>query len=336
MADNYSAKRKAKDKAFYIRSAKQQKNSQKELSPGMKGFMCTSNREKDSVREAYNILNEFGDIVYGCEAPKMKKVEEELEIEDELAAEIAELKKQARSTERRFQSVATGVKGCVFIKTTVDDPVKVVNAIMEHIETKHEKKTRFLLRLIPIQATCKPTTEEILQTAGALVEEHMAGYKSFSILFKVRNNNVDREAIIHPLADTVAKKYPDIKVDLNHAEVSIVIEVLRKTCCIGVVPNYNGRSKYNLVEFALKLNLADNVDSTEKQDSSEKADSFEKADSTENVESVEASSTDKVDSSEKADSFEKVDSTENVESVEASSTDKVDSSEKADSSQNNE
>lgn len=124
MSDRNSAKRKAKDKAFYIRSAKQQKNSLKELSPGMKGFMCTSNREKDSVREAYNILNEFGDIIYGSEAPKMKKVED-LEIEDELAAEIAELKKQAQPSERRFQSVATGVKGCVFIKTTVS-PLSII------------------------------------------------------------------------------------------------------------------------------------------------------------------------------------------------------------------
>jgi len=121
MSDKNSAKRKAKDKAFYIRSAKQQKSSQKELSPGMKGFMCTSNREKDSVREAYNILNEFGDIIYGSESSKVKKVDKNLEIEDELAAEIAELKKQTQPSERRFQSVTTGVKGCVFIKTTVSN-----------------------------------------------------------------------------------------------------------------------------------------------------------------------------------------------------------------------
>jgi len=50
---------------------------------------------------------------------------------------------------------------------------------------------------------------------------------------------------------------------------SIVIEVLRKTCCIGIVPNYHGRSKYNLVELAMKLNLADNTNSTGKKDSSE-------------------------------------------------------------------
>lgn len=49
-------KRKAKDKAFYIKSAKQAKRSAGELGAGMKGFLCTSNREKESVREAYNVF----------------------------------------------------------------------------------------------------------------------------------------------------------------------------------------------------------------------------------------------------------------------------------------
>lgn len=283
-----SLKRKAKDKAFYIRSAKQLKNAQKELGPGMKGFLCTSNRERDSVREAYNILNEFGDILYGSEALKKKNDnQDDLEIEDELSLEVAELKKPTTPTERRFQSVATGVKGCIFIRSTVEDPVKVVNAIMENIEMKHERKTRFLQRMIPIQVTCKPTPEEILKTAETLIEEHMEKCKSFSILFKVRNFKVDREEVIHPLANIVSKKYPDIKVDLDHAEVSIVIEVLRKTCCIGIVPNYHTRSKYNLIELALKLNLAENPDSVQKTESSQKVESVESIDLPSNKETVE-------------------------------------------------
>lgn len=54
MADSGN-KRKARDKAFYIKSAKQARRSAGELGPGIKGFLCTSNREKDSVREAYNV-----------------------------------------------------------------------------------------------------------------------------------------------------------------------------------------------------------------------------------------------------------------------------------------
>jgi tRNA acetyltransferase TAN1 len=50
----------------------------------------------------------------------------------------------------------------------------------------------------------------------------------------------------------VSKKFPEIKVDLDNPEISMVVEVLRATCCLGVVTNYSGRAKYNLVEIAQK------------------------------------------------------------------------------------
>lgn len=40
------------------------------LQPGYSGFLCTCNskqREKDCIREAYNILNEFADKLFGSE-----------------------------------------------------------------------------------------------------------------------------------------------------------------------------------------------------------------------------------------------------------------------------
>lgn len=38
------------------------------LAPGMKGFLCTCNfREKDCVKESYNILNEYADEIFGSD-----------------------------------------------------------------------------------------------------------------------------------------------------------------------------------------------------------------------------------------------------------------------------
>ena len=59
--------------------------------------------------------------------------------------------------------------------------------------------------------------------------------------------------LIEPIADMVKKRYPDIEVKLDEPEVSIVVEVLRKNCCIGIVRKYNQRAKYNLIEFAQRL-----------------------------------------------------------------------------------
>lgn len=43
------------------------------LECGMKGFLCTCNfREKDCVREAYNLLNEYADKLYGVETKQVR------------------------------------------------------------------------------------------------------------------------------------------------------------------------------------------------------------------------------------------------------------------------
>nr|CAG4643583.1 EOG090X0GPG [Ilyocryptus agilis] len=231
-----------------------------ELSSGMKGFFCTSNREKDSVREAYNLLNEHADILYGTEnlakgTDNDKEEGKSLEIEDELSKEVSELKKEREKpiNERRFQNVQTGVKGCIFIQTTVDSPSLVVDAILDDIEKKKQPTTKFLQRMLPIQITCKSVLEDIVKAAEKmLTTQKLDGYKNFSILAKIRNHNLKQEQLIEPIAELVQKAYPDIAVNLTDPEVSIVVEVVRKITCLGIVKKYNGRSKYNLLEFALK------------------------------------------------------------------------------------
>lgn len=67
-------------------------------------------------------MNEHADILYGSEIKEEGTEDKKsLEIEDELSQEMENLKKKAEKSvsERRFQSVATGVKGCLFIRSTV-------------------------------------------------------------------------------------------------------------------------------------------------------------------------------------------------------------------------
>ena len=47
---------------------KRQHSSWRQLDVGMKGFLITcNNREREAVREAYNLLNEYADQLYGQE-----------------------------------------------------------------------------------------------------------------------------------------------------------------------------------------------------------------------------------------------------------------------------
>lgn len=55
-------------KSYYVQLAKKQKSHHNFLRPGLTGFLCTCNdRERECVLEAYNILNEYADQMYGKE-----------------------------------------------------------------------------------------------------------------------------------------------------------------------------------------------------------------------------------------------------------------------------
>ena len=63
---------KKRKKQFYIQAAKRGKWSRR-LDAGMKGFLITCNsRERDAVREAYNLFNEYADKLYGPEKVRIE------------------------------------------------------------------------------------------------------------------------------------------------------------------------------------------------------------------------------------------------------------------------
>nr|CAG4641303.1 EOG090X0GPG [Eulimnadia texana] len=234
------------------------KKSLFDLGIDQKGFICTSNnRERECVREAYNVLNEYADILYPKEAKneeiKSEDPSKEGDIEDELKNEVATLKDEsAGKALKQFQVVESKVKGCVFIRTTVESPFALTEAIVKDLEETHKQKTTHLMRMLPIEATCKPYPEDILKTVEPLIEKFLPEAQTFSVLFKVRNNSTSRDEVIPRVAKLVTEKLPKIKADLDDPEFSIIIEVLCKVCCIGIVKNYFKRAKYNLVQLAQK------------------------------------------------------------------------------------
>lgn len=64
---------KRKKNYFHNHGNNKKKHKQFNLEPGMKGFLCTCNfSEKECVRDAYKILNEFADEIYGLDSIKVQ------------------------------------------------------------------------------------------------------------------------------------------------------------------------------------------------------------------------------------------------------------------------
>lgn len=235
------------------------------LEPGIKGFLATCNfREKDCVRECYNLLNEYndenGESAEKSDAivapPKEIKAEaatnsdEDEDISTQLENEIKTMKTKRDKTQ--FQQVETKTPNCIFIKTTIESPLKLGEKIIRDIFDTKQRKTRILLRFIPIDAVCRADLTDITNAAGKLFDKYFLNVppKTFAIVVNKRyNNSIDRMKVIKELADIVVFKNIQHKVDLKNAELTVVVEVIRGLCCLAVLPDYIKLKKFNLAEL---------------------------------------------------------------------------------------
>ncbi|XP_039284243.1 THUMP domain-containing protein 1 isoform X2 [Nilaparvata lugens] len=121
-------------------------------------------------------------------------IENDAEIEDELEREVKSLKKSTKSGERRFQVVESGANCCVFIKAKIPDPVKLAATIMEDVASTKTQKTRYLIRLLPVEVTCKAYMDSIKKAADSLFDKYFkCEPTTFAIVYKIH-----RGAYIHP------------------------------------------------------------------------------------------------------------------------------------------
>jgi len=244
------------------------------LQPGQRGFFATCNiNEKACVRECYNLLNHYADILYGPEQPENepeKKQPEEgaagdagedagkpakgstSDDDDDLEAAAAKCREKLSQRKVRFQNVDTNTTNCVFIRTQLEDPVALGKHIINDIATTGKSMSRFVLRLVPIEAVCRANMPDIISAAGVLFDKHfLKEPTSYGIIFNHRyNQQIKRDDIIMQLADLVNSKNVGNTVDLKEAKKSIIVEVLRGWCLLSVIDNYLGCKKFNLAELA--------------------------------------------------------------------------------------
>ncbi|XP_023169822.2 THUMP domain-containing protein 1 homolog [Drosophila hydei] len=236
-----------------------QQSKKQVLQPGQRGFLVTCNmNEKACVRECYNLLNHYADQLYGPEGqPDESKQAANVEAgeesdSDDLDAAVAKCREMIAQRKQRFQNVDTGTTNCLFIRTQLEDPVALGKHIVDDIKTTGKAMSRFVLRLVPIEAVCRSNMPDIINAAGALFDKHfLKEPTTYGIIFNHRyNQQIKRDTIIKELAELVNSKNIGNKVDLQNAKKSIIVEVLRGWCLLSVVDNYLELKKYNLAELA--------------------------------------------------------------------------------------
>ncbi|KAK0095286.1 hypothetical protein PV326_008783 [Microctonus aethiopoides] len=252
----------------------QKKSKQFSMECGMTGFLCTCNfREKDCIREAYRILEEYDDEIKQSENTEKNKIENLQESEktndnddkddddddgneditDALNKEIKELNAQANKSPKtkRFQYIDTGAKNIIFISSTVPNTLELGLKIIKDLDETKKQRSRFILRLIPVQVICRANMNEIKLKASALCEKYFSQEpKTFSIVFNRHcNNTIQRNDIIETLAAVISEKNPGNKAHLKNPDIALVVEIIKGFCLLSIAPEYYKYKKYNLLEL---------------------------------------------------------------------------------------
>ncbi|KAJ0033130.1 hypothetical protein NQD34_000237 [Periophthalmus magnuspinnatus] len=257
MSGGQSESRKRGKKRYGGGQGKRWRGS-RELEVGMQGVLITCNmNERKCTSEAFNLLSEYADVLYGpeklqsTEGSSEEEEEEDEDVEAALKREVEQLKGAQVKQQRRFQALESGANNVIFIKTHNLESDKLVHHILSDLHTTKKKKSRVILRMLPVTGTCKAFQEDMLKFLSTFLEPWFKtpNATSYQIVFKARNSSHNkREDIIKAIAGLVGKLNPKNKVDLTSPELTIIVEVIKAVCCVSVVRDYTLFRKYNVQE----------------------------------------------------------------------------------------
>merc|ERR1712180_432552 len=102
----------------------------------------------------------------------------------------------------QFKLLNSGVDNVLFFKTKLKDPVKLSLNIMDDIISCGEQKTKFLLRFVPIEGTCKAHEENVKEVLKKLLKRHFT-------------NDFKRDMAINIVGDIIKELSPNSKVEFK-------------------------------------------------------------------------------------------------------------------------
>ena len=197
---------------------------------------CDVRSEGLCVRESMMAVREhcsrrYPDLFQDDDSENEKDAGTVTNVEDAIAAEAA--KEKAKVQQGPFGMIETKTKGLLFIEFHNEkmDPVDVCADCLKEVRDTGRTKTKYLVRLTPVLATCYAKYEDIAKAVQPLLDKYLGESTeatSYCIVYKKRSNDeIDRLELIKKIADKVDKKHT---VDLTMPKKTILIDVMTNVC----------------------------------------------------------------------------------------------------------
>ncbi|KAM7277751.1 hypothetical protein ACFE04_004885 [Oxalis oulophora] len=163
-----------------------------------------------------------------------------------------ELKELGDKTKRRFSKLDSGCNGVVFVQMRKRDgdpgPKDIAQFMMTSAASTKKHMSRFILRVLPVEVSCYASEEEVSRAIKPLIEQNFPteteNPHKFAVLCEARSNTgLDKAKIINVVAKSVPAPH---KVDLTNPDKTIIVQIVKTVCLIGIVEKYKELAKFNL------------------------------------------------------------------------------------------
>lgn len=234
------------------------KTSDKTIPAGVRGVLVSAvaGKEAQAGREAITLLTEAYEKLCPDKAAAPAAPPPGGDIAAALASEVAALKSREGAV---FAAHASGLNSVVFVEyrdAEGPSPTALAVAIAEEVKATQVNRTRFCCRLHPVEYQCYANMEKIDELAEKVVAAHFpcgegAKPRTFAVQYEHRASpQLDRMAVI----DAFAKRIPaPHKVNLGAPQLTILVNLVKSTCAVAVIPQFRELMRLNLRMLAGEL-----------------------------------------------------------------------------------
>jgi len=244
---------------------KKKKSNEINLNEEMKGFLIFTDkhREKNCIRDAYNILNDVAEKLY----PNIDNNESNMNLNEEIniknnntniSSKIEEEIQKLKKNKNIFYSIDTRCAAIVFIKIEQEymeqiSPKEIVNYIINEVITTQKLLSKCISKFYPIEICTKYNFDILKEKVDELVKkyfsENIEKTKTWKIELRVRNNNsVNKKEIMNYIFNKINRdKYI---VEYKKPELTFFVEISCNLMCLSVLEKFSEYKSYNLQSLA--------------------------------------------------------------------------------------
>ena len=255
---------KSKDK-----KEKQNKKNNHDLNSNdeLKGFLIFTDkhREKNCIRDAYNILNDVTEKLYPNLIDSNKSeinLNEEINIKNNIntniSSKIEKKKKNLKRNKNIFTSINTRCAATVFIKieekySNPISPKEIVNYIINEVINTKKLLSKCISKFYPVEICMKYNLDNFKEKVDELVkkyfDENIENKKTWKIELRIRNNNsVNKKEIMNFIFNKINRdKYI---VDYKKPELTFFVEISCNLMCLSVLEKFSEYKYYNIQSLA--------------------------------------------------------------------------------------